>query len=285
VHLHPIFQEYDGIVFISATGIAVRLSAPFLQDKTLDPAIVVVDDLGRYAISLVSGHLGGANDLAQVLAHILDCEPIITTASDGRGLEAIDLFAKRHGFLIENMRHAARITTLMVEGAPIQLLSEVPASIHYHNLVDEAPAACIYVTSQNSVDCDLPHCLIRPRILNVGIGCMRGKTKEGILRAIAQVFQDHNLTINSIKAIATIEIKKDEPGILETCETLGCELKIYTTDQIKQVQHLFSQSQFVQSQIGIPAVCEPCAYLAGGEIIVKKTALDGVTVAVARESE
>jgi cobalt-precorrin 5A hydrolase len=114
---------------------------------------------------------------------------------------------------------------------------------------------------------------------------MRGKTKEEILKAIAQVFREHNLTINSIKAIATIEIKKDEPGILETCQALGCELKIYTTDQIKQVQHLFNQSQFVQSQIGIPAVCEPCAYLAGGEIIVNKTALNGVTVAVAREGK
>jgi cobalt-precorrin 5A hydrolase len=282
-HLHDIFREYTGIVFISSTGIAVRLSAPFLQDKTRDPAVVVVDDLGRYAISLISGHLGGANDLANEIANILDCQPIITTASDGRGIEAVDLFAKRNNLFIENQSDAKIITAMMVEGQPIRLISEIDARIGYDSIVDDNPAGCIYVTSQEQINCDVPYCILRPKNLNVGLGCRRGKTKEEILRAITQVFQEHNLNVNSIKTVATIDVKKDEAGILETCEALQCELHFYTREDIKQVQHRFSASELVQSTIGVSAVCEPCAYLAGGEIIVEKTIIDGITVAVTRE--
>jgi cobalt-precorrin 5A hydrolase len=282
-HLHDIFREYTGIVFISSTGIAVRLSAPFLQDKTRDPAVVVVDDLGRYAISLISGHLGGANDLTNEIADILDCQPIITTASDGRGIEAVDLFAKRNNLFIENLNDAKIITAMMAEGHPIRLISEIDARIGYDNIVDDNPAGCIYVTSQDQVNCDVPYCILRPKNLNVGLGCRRGKTKEEILKAITQVFQKHNLHLNSIKAIATIDVKKDEVGILETCKALLCELHFYTREDIKQVQHHFSTSQWVQSTIGVFAVCEPCTYLAGGELIVEKTVIDGITVAVSRK--
>lgn len=283
-HLHDIFQEYTGIVFISSTGIAVRLSAPFLQDKTRDPAVVVVDDLGRYAISFVSGHLGGANELVQKIAKVLNCQPIITTASDGRGIEAVDLFAKRNNLFIEHLNDTKIITAMMVEGHPIRLISEIDARIGYDNIVDDNPAGCIYITSQNQVNCDIPYCILRPQNLNVGLGCRKGKTQEEILKAIKQVFQEHNLNLNSIKAIATIDVKKDEAGILGTCEALQCELHFYTRKDIKQVQHHFSTSQWVQSTIGVSAVCEPCAYLAGGELIVRKTVIDGITLAVAKES-
>jgi cobalt-precorrin 5A hydrolase len=282
-HLPRVFTEYDRLVFISSTGIAVRLCAPLLKDKTSDPAVVVVDDLGRYAISLVSGHLGGANELAQKIAKVLNCQPIITTASDGRGIEAVDLFAKRNNLFIENLNDAKIMTAMMVEGHPIRLISEIDARIGYDNIVDDNPAGCIYITSQNQVNSDIPYCILRPKNLNVGLGCKRGKTKEEILRAITQVFQEHNLHLNSIKTIATIEMKQDEVGIIETCHELGCELKIHLNEEIHKVQHLFPASELVQSAVGVTAVCEPCAYLAGGELIVGKTVVDGVTVAVARK--
>lgn len=281
-NLSRIFEEYDGVIFISSTGIAVRLCAPFLRDKIHDPAVVVVDDLGRYAISLVSGHLGGANALAQEIATILGCQPIITTASDGRGIEAVDLFVKRNNLIIENLNDAKIITAMMVEGRPIKLISEIDARIGYEHLVDENFKGCIYVTSQNQVNCNVPYCILRPKNLNVGIGCRRGKTKEEILDAITQSFQNNNLNLKSIRSIATIEVKKDEVGIIETCNVLNCELKIYTIEEIRDVQHLFLASEYVQSKVSVTAVCEPCAYLAGGEIIVGKTVINGVTIAVAK---
>lgn len=281
--LPGIFRDYDGIVFIAATGIAVRLSAPFLQDKATDPAIVVVDDLGRYAISLVSGHLGGANALAERVAAILGCQPIITTASDSRGIEAVDLFAQQHGLHIANVREAATITALMVAGQPIQFVSEIDARIHYPHLVDDGAVGAIFVTSQAHVACDLPCCLLHPKTLHVGIGCRRGKTQAEILTAITQVFERHNLSLHSIKSLATIDVKQDEPGLHAACTALGCELRIYTKQEIARIQDRFAASPLVQKKIGVSAVCEPCACLAGDDLIVGKTALVGVTVAVSRE--
>ena len=115
-NLSRIFADYEGIVFISSTGIAVRLSAPYLKDKVSDPAVVVVDDMARFAISLVSGHIGGANSLAEKIAKLLGCQPVITTASDSRGIESVDLFAKNNGYLIRDLNAVRQITVLMLEG-------------------------------------------------------------------------------------------------------------------------------------------------------------------------
>jgi cobalt-precorrin 5A hydrolase len=291
--LPQVFETFDGIVFIASTGIAVRLSAPFLQDKTRDPAVVVVDDLGRYAISLISGHLGGANALAEEIASFLGCQPIITTASDGRGFEAVDLFAQRNHLIIENPEDAKTITAMMVDEQPcsammvdeqpITLKSEIPVIWNYPYFVEQGTAGYVYITSQHSIVCDLPYCILRPRNLNVGIGCRRGKTHDEILAAIKQVFQVHNLSLKSIKALATVDIKRDEQGLIEAGDTLQRPIKCYTKEEIQQVQHRFAASAFVQSTIGISGVCEPCAYLAGGEIIVGKTVINGITIAVAKE--
>lgn len=281
--LPRLFKTFDGIVFISSAGIAVRLSAPFLRDKTRDPAVVVVDDLGRYAISLISGHLGGANVLAQEIASILGCQPIITTASDGRGFEAVDLFVQRNHLVIENLENAKTITALMVDEQPITLKSEIPVIWNYPYFVEQHPAGYMYISSQHSIACDLPHCILRPKNLNIGIGCRRGKTHGEILAAISQVFQAHNLSLKSIKALATVDIKHDEQGLVEAGNTLQCPLKCYTKEEILYVQHRFTVSEFVQSTLGVSGVCEPCAYLAGGELIVRKTIIDGITIAVAKE--
>ena len=281
--LPQVFETCDGLVFIASTGIAVRLCAPFLQNKTHDPAIVVIDDLGRYAISLLSGHLGGANALAQEIASILGAQPVITTASDSRGFEAVDLFAQRNHLCIENLKDAKTITAMMVDEQPIKLVSEISVTWNYPYFVKQQAAGYVYVTSQQTVNSDLPHCVLRPRNLNVGIGCRRGKTQEDILQAIQQVFERHSLALKSIKMLATIEIKQDEQGLLETSQTLHCPLQCYSKEEIQQVQQQFTASPLVQAKIGVTGVCEPCASLAGGELIVGKTVINGVTIAVTKE--
>ena len=282
-NLNRIFEDFSGIVFFSSIGIAVRLSAPFIKNKTVDPAIVVVDDMGRYAISLLSGHLGGANELAERTASILGCSPIITTASDGRGFEAVDLFAVRNGLVINCMDRAKQITAMMVEGKKIGLRANYPIKINYPNLDENEAKGWIYVTSRIDVNCDKPFVLLHPKVLNVGIGCKRGKSKDSILSVLRHVFQEHHLSLSSIKSISSIELKKDELGLLEACRELNQELKIFTADAIISVQDRFTASSFVSSIVGVTGVCEPCAFLAGGEIIVPKTASDGVTIAVAEE--
>lgn len=281
--LPRIFKEYDAIVFISSTGIAVRLAAPFLISKTEDPAIVVIDDTAKFAISLVSGHLGGANELAKTLADVLNCQPVITTASDNRGIEAVDLFAKRHQLVIEDMQSVKNITAMMVDGKRIGFYSPYPEKINYTNLVRNHPEGCIFVDSAEKIDCSVPYCLLRPKVLYVGIGCRQGKSSDEILAAVHQVFRINNLSLKSIDSLATIELKKDEPGIKQACKVLGCQLTIFPVEQILTIEQHFEQSDFVRETTGVGAVSEPCAVLSGGNLIVKKQMIDGITIAVAKK--
>ncbi len=277
-----IFGEYQGIVFISSTGIAVRICAPYLKNKISDPAIVVIDDTGKYAISLVSGHLGGANDLTQELANFLKCQPIITTASDNRGIEAVDLFAKKYDLFIEDLNAAKTVTAMMVDGKRIGFYSLLNEKIHYPNLVKSHPEGCIFVDVAERIECSVPACILRPKILFIGIGCRKGKAGYEILDAIEQVFQQNNLSLKSVKAIATIELKKNEPGIHEASHALRCDMRIFSDKQIAEVQDQFEPSAFVEETTGVKSVSEPCAYLAGGELIIPKKTFDGITIAVSQ---
>lgn len=281
--LKDIFNEYKGIVFIGSTGIAVRLCAPFIIHKTVDPAVVVVDDLGKFSISLLSGHLGGANELAVKISEILDCQAIITTASDNRNIEAIDMFAKSNGLYIESMEAAKKITALMLEERPIKIDSEIKLNMKYSQINNEDYDGVVFVSSKQSISSSKPFCILRPRNIIVGMGCKRGKTKDEILQAIEEVFTKSNLSMKSIKSVATVDVKSDEQGIIEACRALGCPMQIFSRTEISKVENRFAASDFVRSSIGVTSVCEPCAYLTGGEIIVHKTVINGITIALAKE--
>ncbi|MBU3143723.1 cobalt-precorrin 5A hydrolase [Clostridium sp. CF012] len=282
INLNNIFKDYDGIVFISSTGVAIRISAPFIKSKQVDPAIVVVDDLGRYSISLLSGHIGGANELADSIAECLKCQAIITTASDGRGIEAVDMFAKGNNLFIESFDDAKKITSMMINGEAIKLESEIEAKIGYTNIVKNHEAGAIFICSKLDINYDKPSCILRPKNITVGVGCRRGKTMDEIIPAIMRVFIDNDLSINSIKQIATVDVKQDEKGIIDACQYLNCEMVVISREAIKVVQDKFNKSAFVEDIIGVSSVCEPCAFIAGGEIIVGKTAINGITIAISK---
>lgn len=278
-----VFSTFDGIIFISSTGIAVRLIAPFIKDKIHDPAVVVVDDLGRYSISLLSGHIGGANKLCTDIAKILNAEPIVTTASDARGIEAVDSFAKRNSLLIENMDDAKKLTAMMVDGRKICFVSEINSKIKYENLVEKDAEGYIYVTSKRNISCDKPACILRPKNLNIGIGCRRGRTLDEIECLVDKTFKQYNLDKRCIKSISTIDVKRDEKGILDLSHYYNCKLNIFSKEQVEEIQSQFKKSEFVKETIGVTSVAEPCAYLAGGSIIVSRQALNGVTMAISKE--
>ena len=326
-HMENIFGSYDAIVFICSTGIAVRLIAPYVKSKVTDPAVIVIDDLGKYTISLLSGHIGGANELSSKIAHVLRNQLIITTASDGRGIDAVDLFAMRHNFYIEDMEKAKDITALMVEGERIKLITEVNMKLNYENTesvilndsgnytdklkrkssklenlienvnkknmkienIRDDLKGIIAVTSIKDITCLLseldrekPCCILRPKNLNIGVGCRRGKTRDEIMEAIDLVFDEHNLSINSISKVGTIDIKHDEQGIIDVSNELGAEMILFSKSELEQVSDDFKGSDFVQSQVGVRSVCEPAASLLGTEMIVFKSVLNGVTIAVSR---
>lgn len=291
--LGDLIDKHDGIVFISAAGIAVRMISPYIKDKRYDPAVVVVDDMGRYSISLLSGHIGGANFLCQYIANVIGAEPIITTASDGRGIESIDMYAERMNLYIENMNNIKNITSMMVNEKKIGFYSEVEGVIDYNNLVcinrgdinsyknDIDGAICI--TSYENINIGMTHCILRPKNLNIGIGCRKGMSGDKIIKAIKDVLKDNNLSEKSLKSVGTIEIKKYEQGIIEACEYFNLSLKIFSKEEIQKVDYKFEKSQFVKKQVGVYSVCEPCAYLLAGNIVVNKKKINGITIAISKE--
>lgn len=292
--LKELVRDYDGIIFISATGIAVRMMAPYIVSKIVDPAVVVVDDLGRYSISLLSGHIGKANQLSKWVAEILGAEAIITTASDGRGIESVDMFAMRMDYEMEDMESVKNITSLMVNGESIGLYSEMKDIIKYDNIVyisnlEEVEeikgevSGIICVTSNKYVDIDLPHTILRPKNLNIGIGCRKGVSGDRIIEAMVNTLKDNNLSERSIKTINTIEIKRDELGIIDASRYFKCPMNVYTVEEIKKVEDIFQGSSFVKKTVGVSSVSGPCAYLAGGKIVIEKTKCSGITIAVSKE--
>ena len=193
------------------------------------------------------------------------------------------MFAKRLNLHIEDMEMAKKITAIMVNGGNIYYESEVKASIGYDNVNNKNYEGAIYVTSLKNISCNKPLCILVPKNLVVGIGCKRGKSKVEILNALEKVFKENNLNVKSICGIASIDIKKNELGIVELSKQLNCSFVTFSKEDICKVQHIFTSSSFVKSKVGVTSVCEPCAYLAGGELIVKKSIVNGITIAVGRK--
>lgn len=289
--LNNAWEEYDGLIFISATGIAVRMISPYIKNKALDPAVVVIDDLGMFSISLISGHLGGANELAQYLANQIGAIPVITTASDNRGIESIDIFAKKNNYHMEDMESVKDITSMMVKGKTIGFYSEVDTVINYNNIViikdlkniDTKIDGIILVTSGKINNLNIPYTILRPKNINIGIGCRKGVEGNRIIEAVNNILEINKLSGKSIKSIGTVEVKKDEVGILDTAKHFDSMLKIFTIKEIEEVEHKFDKSEFVKDTIGVYSVSEPCAYLLGGEIVSKKSKHNGITISVTKE--
>ena len=290
--MQSIWNEYDGLIFISAVGIAMRMSVPYVKDKIQDPALVVVDDLGKFSISLLSGHLGGANQLAHDIADKLGAMPVITTATDNRNIESIDMFAKSNNYIIEDIKSLTKLTSMMVNGKTIALYTEDDKYINYKNTeiiknlkdISSNIEGVIIVSSKESVgDIPIPFTILRPKNINIGIGCKKGVEKSRIVESIKDEFKRQNLSLKSIKAIATVEVKKDEKGIIESSLYFNCPLKIFSLDEIKAVEDNFSKSQFVKDTIGVYSVSGPVAFLLGGKMIKEKSKHNGITVSISKE--
>ena len=291
--LNHAWKEYDGLIFISSTGIAVRMINPFIEDKTKDPAIVVLDDMGKFSISLLSGHIGGANVLAKDIGESLGSIPIITTATDNRGIESVDIFAKANNYHMEDMKTVTTITSLMVNQKTIGLYTEDDKMINYKNIIrvkdlnsiDDKIEGLIIISSENlrDIKMTIPTTHLIPRNINIGIGCRKGVEGKRIIEAVEEVLEKLNLSKESVQAIGTVEVKKDEEGIIEASKHFNCPMKIFTIDEIKVVEDKFEKSQFVKDTIGVYSVSEPCAYLLGGRLIHIKSKHNGITISISKE--
>lgn len=283
------FKTGGGIIFVGAAGIAVRSVAPFLMGKDRDPAVVVVDEQGRYSISLLSGHLGGANDLALSVADILGAVAVITTATDLNHKFAVDLFAKKNGLAITDFTIAKEISAAVLDEKRIGLFSDFP-------VVGELPPEIVMGEEQEINICitirdDSLHKEFSGRVLRLvapavvlGIGCRRSITGEAIERLVGRVLGENGIDKLSAARIASIDLKKSEQGLIDFAGKHHAEFITFSAEELKQVQGSFTESEFVRQVTGVSNVCER-ACLCGcgglGRLIVEKSAENGVTVAAA----
>ena len=294
------FPRFDGHVFIMATGIVVRSLAPLLNHKTTDPAVVVVDECGCHAISLISGHLGGANALARRVGACIGARPVITTATDLREMPAIDLIAQEKGLVIENPAAIRHVSMALLEGRCVSLhdpqgwlAGALPHErfqvlTHSESLDDGGPKWVGPGVWVDDIRIDLPDqiLVLRPPSLFVGVGCNRNTPQEEIHDLLQRVLNDHHLAAASIAGLASIDLKADEKGLLTLGKTLSRPLVFFSKDQLATVRGIPSPSKVVKKHVGVESVCEAAALLASGNgtLIVPKQVTPNATIAIARKS-
>ena len=281
------FNTADALVFVGACGIAVRAIAPYVVSKTTDPAVISVDELGRYVIPLLSGHIGGANELAHLIADRLDSTAVITTATDINSRFSVDAWAHGQGLVISDMNTAKRFSAEILKRdlplySDVRIYGDVPKGL-YRGMLGDLGAAVTYRTAEPF---ETTLALI-PRILHVGIGCRRGTSSKDICAAVSRVFTENGLRLEAIACVASIDVKSDEAGLLAACTELGADIRFFTAEELNSLEGSFTLSEFVRSVVGVDNVCERAAVCSAGKgasLIVKKNGLDGVTVAVAAEN-
>ena len=285
------FRSKDLLISVGSVGICVRHVAPYVKSKVTDPAVIVIDELGQHVIPVLSGHIGGANGISRVLAEGLESEAVITTATDINGRFTVDEWAAKNNLAISSMIMAKDFAAAILErnlpfrtdfpykGAlPSGLNSQ--EDISSNDLPYGEDTIGMYVTWTTREP--FPRTLrLIPKCLALGIGCRKDTPMEAIEQAVRKTLKDNMIDIRAVDSIASIDLKKDEKGLLEYGRKMRIEPEFFTADELREVQGDFTPSEFVKGITGVDNVCERAALIKADKLIVKKTACDGVTVAVA----
>jgi cobalt-precorrin 5A hydrolase len=296
--IHSQWQAFDGLICIMATGIVVRMIAPLLEGKDRDPAVVVVDDAGKFAVSLLSGHLGGANELAGQCGRAIGATPVITTATDANGLPSFDMIAKEQGWGIDDFSRIRILNALLLEGAEIAVVDPTGqverhvsgrGNLSYHGNFQEATGSgakgFLFVT-----DHDIPAefaprnlLILRPRNLVLGIGCNSGTSGDEIEQVVLASLKRLSLSFKGIRCIATAVAKRNEPGLLAFADSYSLPVVCYESTELNAVTVPSPPSRHAMDAIGAAGVAEPAALLAsdGGRLLLNKVKSGNVTLAIA----
>lgn len=291
------FSRADVVIFFAASGIVVRSIAPFLKGKAADPAVLVVDEKGKYCIPLLSGHIGGANRYAETVSRLLGTEPVVTTATDLEHRFAVDVFARDNGLLIRDFKKMKEISARVVRGEVLRVLcgaaveGNVPSEVRLiregqydgedHSsgrLGSASEDQALIISDAGDADLIIPD-------LYLGIGCRRSVPRETISELFHRLCETEHLAEEAFSGIASIDLKKEEAGLLAFSKEQKLPVRFYTASELASLEGEFNDSAFVRSVAGVGNVCERAAVKLAGEgaeLLVRKMAADGVTMAVAR---
>ena len=283
-------EEKHTLLFIGASGIAVRAIAPCVVDKLQDSAVLVMDEKGEYIIPLLSGHVGGANEFAMLIASQTGATSVITTATDLQKKFAVDLFAQKNGLHIVNREGIAKVSSKVLAGKEVTMYIEpghlaektvVPQGVQ----VTSSQGTCVDVAVTTRGDYEGADLVLIPKEYVLGMGCKRGKEEEKLGALIAKKLEETGVSLEQIYVLASINKKKDEEGLVDWCRKAKIPFVTYSAEQLLELEGDFSASDFVKSQVGVDNVCERAALRAceqGGELVCKKYAEDGMTIALAK---
>lgn len=276
------FAEADTVVFIGACGIAVRAIAPYVVSKVTDPAVIVIDECGDFVISLLSGHLGGANDMARLIADAIGSVPVITTATDRNDVFAVDEWSKRQNAEVLEPNKIVLVSSKILDGKEIKVRTDFDMEgsepDHVVKSDDDPDIEFGYIEK------DRKPLHIVPVIIHLGIGCRRGTSLIDIESAFADFKKETGLIQRSVVKCASIDLKANEQGLKEFCEFHGWAFDTYSAEELSLAEGDFDSSEFVKKTTGVDNVCERAAVTSsGGTLVIKKYAHEGVTFAAAAE--
>lgn len=296
------FEETEGILFVCAAGIAVRAIAPFIQKKDKDPAVLVLDDTGRYVIPILSGHLGGANLLAEQIGAFLGAEPVITTATDRNARFSVDFFAVNQKAFTVEIHRIKDISSEILKGNPVGFQSDYPVEGKLPLELTEAKnvSTGILISDHREKKPFQTTLHLIPRKVILGVGCRKNIDFDVLYPQIMSVLEEHNLTMEQVRLLASIDLKKEEPALLRLRKEWKLDFRTYPAERLRRLKGRFTPSGFVRSVAGVDNVCERAAWLAAEEeidrwageyahkelgsgqlprFLFRKTAGNGVTVA------
>ncbi|MQG45833.1 MAG: cobalamin biosynthesis protein CbiG [SAR202 cluster bacterium] len=305
------FAGYSSLVLFLSAGASIRLLAPLLESKQIDPAVVCVDDAGSFCVSLISGHVGGADQLAQEVAVCLGARAVVTSASHASGTLAVDLLGREFGWRLKaDATTITRASAAVINSQPIGIWQgagepgwwpdgkPLPGNIAvYATLEDLAASACATALIISDTTSDLETLLAdkitvvyRPRSLVIGMGCRRGVPVEELESLLAEALRENGLSAECLAEIATAEIKRGEPGLEQLAERHGVPLSFLQANELNAVFEtnpgaITSKSERAHGLVGVWGVAEPAALLTAGasELLVNREKTTRATIAIARK--
>jgi cobalt-precorrin 5A hydrolase len=298
------YQNYDAIIGVMATGIIIRAVAPLLQGKLVDPAVIGVDASGRFVISLLSGHYGGANELTKQIADGIGATPVVTTASEVMGKHSVDELARDLHLKIENPKTLVAVNSAIVNGGKIVLVTlgetKIPLTsimgfdVKHANSIEDAKkivnvydaGAIVTRETPQRKNFGKPVTILKPLTISVGLGARKEISEEAIVEAMNATLAKAQVLLERVDRVATVSIKKESKSMISAAKRLGLKLEFIDLDVLARLRHpdLSADSEIVKRNIGVGGVCERAALIKAGEksrLILKKTILNGVTVAIA----
>ncbi|WP_459129776.1 cobalt-precorrin 5A hydrolase [Guggenheimella bovis] len=272
-------DKAERIVFVGSTGIAIRLMLDYIKSKTKDPAVVVIDTKARFGISLLSGHLGGANDFTNFLAEKLQATSVITTATDLKGLVAVDVWSRRMGYELLYPERIVNVSSKALRGETIRVKSEVEVELpEGYAFCSENEDVLIspYVRETKGVQ-------LVPKLFHLGMGARKGAPTSEVLRGTRELLKEQGIREESIKAVHSIDIKKEEECLKEVASYFKVPFLTHTKEELNRLKGDFSSSELVLRVTGVDCVSERSALIDSDELVVKKIKGEGFTLAIGRE--